>query len=546
MKKTLVIVLAAIALSSCTHVGTQNTGTGAIERRNSFTIPHTLRYATAEDIVGLNPHLVQQTTVGLMSSLTMAWLVKFNERNQPVPELATQVPTKANGGISADGKTITYHLQKGVRWSDGKPFNADDVVFSTQVVLNPANNEVSRTGWDLITRTDEPDKYTVVYHLKKPYASFFVTFFSSAGANPCVLPKHLLGGLPNINTASYNALPVGIGPFKYSQWRRGDSVTMVPDRNYFRGQPKLQKVIFKLIPDRNTVMSQLQSRELDLWYPVPGNFYARVKALPSYAVLKQPSYYFNHIDFNLSSPKLKERPVREALRYAIDRATLRDKVGHGIGILQESIASPAAPYSDQNIAKVPFDLAKANQILDSAGWRRGADGIRVKSGIKLSLNYATSTGSPDVDTQLELIRSWWKQIGVDMQIHHYLSSLLFATYQSGGIIYAGKFDVVNFAWGLDPIGDFSTLYACSQIPPNGQNDVHWCNKRADGAMDRFKTLYDEKERQPFSNIVQEELVKDVPTIVTTVREDVWAYNSDLKNFRVNQVSPFDDFMTVDV
>ena len=133
-----------------------------------------------------------------------------------------------------------------------------------------------------------------------------------------------------------------------------------------------------------------------------------------------------------------------------------------------------------------------------------------------------------------------------MQIHHYLSSLLFATYQSGGIIYAGKFDVVNFAWGLDPIGDFSTLYACSQIPPNGQNDVRWCNKRADDAMEKFKRLYDQKERQPYSNIVQEEIVKDVPTIVTTVREDVWAYNSDLKNLRVNQVSPFDDMMNVDI
>src|SRR5579863_5197547 len=130
-------------------------------RSNSFTIPHVLRYATAEDINSLNPHLNSQGTLQYMSALTMAWLVKYDVRNIPYPELATAVPTKANGGISKDGLTITYHIRKGVRWSDGAPFNADDVVFSTRVVLNTANNEIGRAGWDQITKIDEPDKYTV-------------------------------------------------------------------------------------------------------------------------------------------------------------------------------------------------------------------------------------------------------------------------------------------------------------------------------------------------------------------------------------------------
>ena len=133
--------------------------------------------------------------------MTMAWLVKWDENNNPYPELATEVPTKANGGVSKDGLTITYHLRKGVKWSDGAPFDADDVVFTTKVILNPATNEVGRLGWDQITKIDEPDKYTVVYHMKKPYSPFVTTFFSTAGANPCILPKHLLDKLPNINNA---------------------------------------------------------------------------------------------------------------------------------------------------------------------------------------------------------------------------------------------------------------------------------------------------------------------------------------------------------
>ncbi|MGH7749280.1 MAG: ABC transporter substrate-binding protein, partial [Candidatus Dormibacteria bacterium] len=285
-----------------------------------------LRYATGEDITGLNPHLAQQTVVNYMASMTMAYLTKTGAHNQAVPELATVVPTQANGGISKDGKTITWHLRRDAKWSDGVPFTADDVVFSTAAVLNPRNNEVSRSGWDLITKVDEPDKYTVVYHLKHQFAGFEYQFFSPAGANPCILPKHILGNLPDINHAPYNALPVGIGPFKFVSWRRSDSVEMVANPLYFRGMPKLQKIIFKIIPDRNTVLTQLRTHEIDLWSPVSRHYYPQVKAIPGLTVLRKKSYYFGHLDFNTQHPMLRDPRVRQALRYATDRKTLLAKI----------------------------------------------------------------------------------------------------------------------------------------------------------------------------------------------------------------------------
>src|SRR5471032_895022 len=113
----------------------------AQDARHPYTVPHVLRYATAEDIVGLNNHLNAQGTLSFMSSLTMAWLLKFDRENKPIPELALAVPTQANHGISADGKTITYHLRKDAKWSDGVPFTSDDVRFSANVVLDSSNNE---------------------------------------------------------------------------------------------------------------------------------------------------------------------------------------------------------------------------------------------------------------------------------------------------------------------------------------------------------------------------------------------------------------------
>ena len=255
--------LAAFALTGCLALGS----TEAAMARHDYTIPHTLRLATSEEIPGLNPHLYSQLVVGFLDEMTMAYLLKFDKHNNPRPELATSVPTQENGGISKDGLTITYHLVKSAKWSDGVPFTAEDVAFSIKVVLNPANNEISRTGFDQITKVETPDKYTVVIHMSKPFAAYGPTFFGTAGANPCVLPKHLLADAPNINQISYNALPVGIGPFKFQEWKRGDHVTLVPDPLYFGKKPKLERVIMKIIPDRNTTLTQLQTHEIDLWTP---------------------------------------------------------------------------------------------------------------------------------------------------------------------------------------------------------------------------------------------------------------------------------------
>lgn len=533
----------AFALGACTKVSS-NGATAA--GRHPWTVPHVLRYATAEDIVGLNPHLNQQLTLAYMAELTMAWLLRTDAHNDPVPELATAVPTQANGGISADGKTITYHLRKDAKWSDGVPFTADDVVFSTRVVLNPANNEVSRSGWDLITKIDEPDKFTVVYHLKKRYAPFAYSFFSTGGANPCILPKHLLEKYASINDAPYNALPVGVGPFKYASWKRGDSVELVPDPLYFRGSPKLSRIVFKIIPDVNTIMTQLQTHEIDLWLPVPSGFYGRVSQLPGMSALKQPSYFFAHLDFNLSHPVVRERAVRQALRLAIDRRTINDKIAHDLGILSESMISPANPAAVPPIPMTPFSIAEANRVLDAAGWKRGPDGIRAKNGLRLTLNFALGTARPDLDAEVELIRGWWRAIGVSIDVRHYGSPLLFATYQNGGIVYAGKFDVTAFSWGGDPLGDLSSLYECDQIPPNGQNDVRYCNHAVDAAMERFKESYDPKARQREVNFIVPQIVKDVPTIVVDVLTDKYVYNSDLTGFHPNQLAPFDDFLNVDI
>ncbi len=540
--KRFLTLLSIVALAACTKVETTDAGA----TRHPYTIPHELRYATAEDVTGLNPDLSQQLTVSYLSSLTMAWLIKSDIHNNPIPELATEVPTQANGGISRDGLTITYHLRHGVTWSDGAPFTADDVIFSFRTVLNPQTNVVSRDGFDLITKLDEPDKYTVVVHLKKKYAGYVFTFFSSVGADPCVLPKHLLGNLPNINNAAYNALPIGIGPFKYLEWKRGDSITLVPNSRYFRGLPKLQRITFKIVPDRNTVLAQLQAHEIDLWMPVSPPYRDRVKALDGITVLQQPSYYFAHLDFQNQHPGLDDARVRRALRMAIDRHEILEKISHGVGTVQDDPVSRVNPSFDPAVPTAPFDVTKAAAMLDAAGWKIGPNGLRTKDGHTLNFTFATVSGTPDNDQRIELIRANWQKIGVAITVQHYPAPLMFAPYADGGIVYGGKWDLISFDWGGDPLGDLSSLYACDDIPPNGQNDPRYCNRAVTAAMHAFKEEYDPHKRQKYADLIQSQIAADAPSTVLSVIDDIYAYNSDLKNFHPNQAAPTDDFMNVDI
>jgi peptide/nickel transport system substrate-binding protein len=537
-------VALALGVTLVIPVPTDADGTASGDGKvNAWTTPHVLTISDASDVNTLNPHFGLTAAVANLSEMTMAWLIRWDEHNQPVPELATEVPTKANGGVSADGLTITYHLRKGVKWSDGAPFDADDVVFSTAVVNNPANNEVGRL--DQIVKVDEPDKFTVVFHLNKPYSSSTASFFSSCCANACLLPKHLLAQYPNINNVPYNSLPVGIGPFKFERWDRSKQVVMIANPLYWRGRPKLDKIVYKVISDRDALLSQLEGHHVDLWYQFGGAYLSRIRALRGYSILQQSSYAFNHFDFNITHPVVSDPIVRQALRLGLDRHAIVDQVEHGVGFVQDSATPFSAPYS-VDLGSTPYDPAKANAMLDKAGWKRGADGIRAKNGVKLDLDVASRSGRPDVDAQLEVVRNDWKQIGVALEVHHYPAALMFAPPDQGGVVYGNKWDMVTFIWATDPIGDYSQIFGCQAFPPTGQNDARWCDPTAQRAMEALLGHYEQSQRNADVKIVMQEFVKDVPSIVAFVREDMFAYNSDLKNYRPNSLTPFDNMMDVDI
>ena len=533
-------LVAAVLLAACTRVGTGDT------TASTHTRHHELRIGDISDIATLNPLLSSDLIVSWLSQMTLAYLVRYDRANEPIPEIATAIPSKANGLISPDGKTITYRIRHGITWSDGAVLDADDIVFSTRLVLDPKTNIVSRSGWDRIVKIDEPDKYTVVYHLRAPYGQALATFFSTGGTNPAIMPKHLLAHTKSINTDPYDALPVGAGPFTYVRWVRGDHIELIANKRYWRGRPKLDRVVYRIIPNRDTLLAALQTGDVDLWPGAAAAYYLRATRIPGYRVLRQTSYAYNHLDFNLTHKIVAERAVRKALQLAFDRRTQREKISHGLGTLQDAIVTPSAPFYDRTLGFTEYDLGKANALLERAGWKRGADGIRAKNGVRLVIEFVSNTGSPDTDQRIELLRDGWRKIGVGLVRKTIAPALLFAPYADGGTIFTGKFDAVFFAWYPTASLSPADVYSCKKIPPAGQNDMHWCDPVAERAIDRFVASSDPQEQRRDSQIVQRRLVDDVPTIVVSIVEDLFIENRALTGFQPNQVSFFDDMTNVDI
>lgn len=540
-------VALAIALSACTRVDTLQSATsvgsspGATTGgRHSWTKPGVLRFASLNDPDSLSP-LVGQYQVDI--DLSMFWagyLFNFDDQNRLVPELATSVPTLANGGISRDGLTITYHLRKGVTWQDGAPFDASDVVFTWRAVMNPNTNVGTRQGYDVIARIDTPDKFTAVVHLKKPYSPFVNAFFTMSGTPYPVYPRHLLAKYPDLNRIPYNSAPVGTGPFIVKEWHRGQTLRMVANPHYWRGAPKLAEVDYTAIPDENTLLTTIQSHAIDLWYNAPATLYGQASKVPDTHAILTPFTSYSFVGFNTARPLVSDPAVRRALAMATDRKRLIDLVTYGVNILGDGDQPAFSWARDENLKPIPYDLDAAKKALDDAGWLAGADGVRVKNGQRLRLEAATVTGSAVGNRMAVQLQGAWKEASVELTIKQYASALMFANYASGGILQTGKFDVEFSAWinGVDP--DDSALMLSTQIPPpTGQNIYRFRNREVDAQETIALTSYDQATRKKAYARIQQILVDQVPFVTMWFARRFDVVSDDVKGYKpAHAVSTF--------
>lgn len=507
--------------------------------------PHVLTYSDTLDITTLNPWFATSGNIVTLSELTAAFLTRLDPKGNPVPELAATIPSKANGGISADGRTIVWHLRRGVRWSDGAPFDADDVTYSCAVAANSANNISVRDPWDRLEQVAAPNKYTVVFRLKQPYATFVTDYFNTQ-SNSAILPKHVLGPGTEINEAPYNALPVGIGPFRYTAFRRGDAVEMEANPYYWRGHPRLRRIVYKLISDPNTAMTQLRTGELDLMDTINGTLAPQAKALPGKAWTTRLVQYMSGIFFNTSRPQLHDPAVRRALRLATNRPLIFDKVVLRNGVLTES-SVPRFTHGYVDLPVSRYDPAAAGRMLDAAGWKIGPDGVRHKNGLALTLDMAIPAAYAPSETLAAILRDDYGKIGVAVTIHAYASPEFFAPYSEGGILQVGRFDAALLSQSAGPVyANVNGLFTCDSIPPRGFNLARYCNPRVDALNDRYLHSYDPQVQDRMAAEFQRIIDADAPVIMIYERAFLAVYDKRLTGYHPNSFSNWGDPMIVDI
>ena len=507
---------------------------------------HVLHYADTLDINTLNTWIATSGNIQTLTELTGAFFTRLDPKGNPTPELVTVIPTQQNGGISRDGKTITWHLRHGVKWSDGQPFDSSDVTYTWRAAQDKTNNINVRDVWDRLDGITAPDKYTVVFHLKTPYATFAVDYFNSQ-SNNCVLPKHIVGPGTNFNQSPYNALPVGIGPFRYTAFNRGNDVVMEANPNYFRGLPKLHKIIYKMISDDNTDMTQLTTGELDLWDTINGTMAAGAKALPGKAWATRLSQFMSAIFFNTTKPQLKDPAVRRALRLATNRQEIFDKVVLRNGAQTESVVPHMAlGYLDLPVTK--YDPKAAESMLDAAGWKRGQDGIRSKNGLKLSLEIVIPSGYQPSATLAALLQADYTKIGVAATIRSYASGQFFGPYSAGGIVQTGKFDAALLSQSLGPVyANLNGVFTCDSIPPNGFNLDRYCNKHVDALNDTYLHSYDKAVQIKAAAAFQRIIDNDAPMVMLYERAFLAVFDKRLTGYHPNSFSNWgSDPMGIDI
>lgn len=522
---TALVALSATIIAGCTGGPSATTGGGG----GTPYVPGTLRVADIEEPDTLNPYISTVATSLDLSLLWGSYFFNVDNHGRFVPEVATEVPTLKNGGISADGLTITYHLRKGIKWQDGVPLTAKDVVFTWHAIMNKKSNVQVVTGYDKIASMDAPDPYTVVVHLKERFSPFIAYFMGLEGGGP-VLPEHILAQYPDMNKVPFDAKPVGAGPFIVTEWVHGDHITLTANRSYWRGAPKLHQIVYKWISDNTTIMTQLKTGETDAWFRADAGLYPQLKGMPGHTVLVTPYSIFGHVDIYNDDPILKDVDVRRAIGYAIDRKRLIHDATHDVYLPSISDQPKFSWAYDPNLPSSAQNQPEARKLLDEAGWKVGPDGIRTKDGQRLSLQLSYVEGQAIAPAIGALMAQELKEVGIELTQKGYTSATFFAAAGNGGILNTHKYQLAYFGWinGVDP--DDSTLYMSDEIPPVGQNDLWWNDPKVDALERDALSTFDQERRKRDYWAIQEEIVNQAPTIILFAEQRIDVFNSHFHGF----------------
>ncbi len=462
-----------------------------------------------------------------IESCVVEGLVTNDEKMNIVPVLALEVPTIENGGVKllpSGGMDVTWKLRPGVKWHDGRSHTSADVKFTVDAINKGDWKPESVDGFDRISSVDTPDSLTAVVHYREVYAPYRMQFARGT------LPKHVLDGKSIDAATSYNRNPLGTGPYHIVEWKTGEYVLLEAVPNYWRGAefPKIKRLLFKFLPNTTTRINQLKSGEVQMVALVPWDKVRELRGMERIHLNTVVGNGYEHVSLNEKHfAPFADVTVRRAMAHAINRELIVTTLLDGLVQVVNGPIQPLSSAYEPNVAKYPYDPARARAMLDSIGWKVGADGIRVKDGKRLSFTMITQSGFAIRENVSQALQKQFRDVGIEASVR-----LIDGTSISS-VWFKGDFDAMLHWWqsGVDP--EITLFFASDRMPPAGRNVNYFKDDSLDVMLYASDREADETKRTALLKAAQRRVASLVPELVLYNTSKVDAIPANLQGFTGN-------------
>jgi peptide/nickel transport system substrate-binding protein len=448
------------------------------------------------DASNLIPLLASDATSHEISGLVFNGLIKFDKDVHIVGDLAE------SWEISGDGLAITFRLRRNVRWHDGKPFTAHDVLYTYRVTVDPKTPTAYAGDFLKVKKAEVLDDHTFRATYDKPFAPALMSW--SVG----ILPRHLLEGR-DITTSPLGRHPVGTGPYRFKEWVTGQKIVLVSNPDYFEGQPYIDGYVLRIIPDTATMFLELRANGIDRMGLTPLQYTRQTENnlfRENYRKHRYLSFAYTYMGYNLKNPLFADKRVRQALAHAVNREEIIDGVLLGLGKPATGPYKPGTWAYNPKVRTYPYDPAKARALLAEAGWRDAdGDGMLERDGKPFTFEIITNQGNEIRAKCAEIIQRRLAEIGIRVKIR----VIEWAAFVND-FINRRKFDATILGWTIPMEPDLYDVWHSSKTGPQELNFISYRNDEVDALIVRARETFDQPLRKRCYDRIQEILAEEQP------------------------------------
>ncbi len=454
--------------------------------------------ASIGEPANLNPVLASDSASFDIIGLVFGRLIRYDKNLKLEGELAK------SWDISGDGKTLTFHLRRGIKWQDGVEFNSDDVKFTYDSFMDPSVKTAYRGYFEMVDKIETPDKYTVIVRYKKPYAPTLDTWQSTY-----IIPAHLLKGT-DLNKSPFSRKPIGTGPYIFKKWTSNQSIELISNKNYFEGRPYITGIMYRIIPDQSVQFMNLQSGNLDMMSLSPDQYLKKTGSPEfndSFNKYAYSAFQYTYIGFNMKNPLFASKKVRQALSYAINTGEIIEGVMLGLAKPVTGPFIPGTPAYNNKVKGYPYNPGKAAELLKSEGWVKGSDGILEKNGKKFKFILYTNQGNKQREQIAVIAQQQWSKLGISAEVR-VLAWNIFITQ----FVDKKNFDAIVMGWSMSLDPDCYDLWHSSKTKEGEFNFVSYSNPEVDTLAEEGRIIFNPVKRAAIYNRIHALIVDDAPYI----------------------------------